>query len=65
MFGWRNKPVQSDLATLQPQVDSDGKRRVFGEAVFAGKHGDMLRSLGLGLDDAANVIPMMPSSIAG
>ena len=57
MFGRRNKPVLSDPATLQPQVDSDGKRRVFGEAVFAGKQGDMLRSLGFGPNDAANVIP--------
>jgi hypothetical protein len=57
MFGKRNKPVPSDPATLAPQVDSDGKRRVFGEAVFAGKHGDMLRSLGFDPDHAANVIP--------
>jgi hypothetical protein len=57
MFGKRNKPVPSDPATLQPQVDSDGKRRVFGEAVFAGKHGDMLRSLGFDPNHAANVIP--------
>src|SRR5262245_36076750 len=61
MFGKRNKPDPTGLATLRPQVDSqvdsDGKRRVFGEAVFAGKHGDMLRSLGFGPDHAANVIP--------
>jgi hypothetical protein len=62
MFGRRNKPAPSDPATLraqvlQPQVDSDGKRRVFSEAVFAGKHGDMLRSLGFGPDHAANIIP--------
>ena len=57
MFGRRNKPVQSDPATLQPQVDSDGKRRVFGEAVFAGEHRNMLWQLGFGPDDAANIIP--------
>ncbi|QOZ34874.1 hypothetical protein [Bradyrhizobium sp. CCBAU 53421] len=39
------------------KTDSDGKRRVFGEDVFAGRHGDMLRSLGFGLNDAANIIP--------
>jgi hypothetical protein len=57
MFGKRNKPVPSDPATLQPPVDSDGKRRIVGEAVFAGKHGDMLRWLGFGPNDAANIIP--------
>jgi hypothetical protein len=56
MFGWRNKPVPSDLA-IQPQVGSDGRRRVFGKAVFAGKHGDMLRRLGFGPNDEANIIP--------
>src|SRR5262245_17787843 len=40
-----------------PAIDSDGKRRVFGEAVFAGKHGQMLKSLGFDLNDPANVIP--------
>jgi hypothetical protein len=62
MFGRRNKSVPSDPQlfgpqSLQPQVDSDGKRRVFGEAVFAEKHGDMLRSLRFGPDHPANIIP--------
>jgi hypothetical protein len=56
MFGRRNKPVATDLA-IQPQVDSDGKRRVFGEAVFAGQHRKMLWRLGIGPDDEANIIP--------
>lgn len=56
MFGWRNKPVPSDPA-IATQVDSDGKRRVFGKAVFAGKHGDMLRRLAFGPNDEANIIP--------
>jgi hypothetical protein len=56
MFGWRNKLVPSDPA-IQTQVGSDGKRRVFGKDVFAGKHGDMLRSLGFGPNDEANIIP--------
>jgi hypothetical protein len=57
MFGRRNTPSQNGPSIPLPSIDSDGKRRVFGEAVFAGKHGDMLRSLGLGPDDEANVIP--------
>jgi hypothetical protein len=55
MFG-RRKPVQSD-PVIQPQVDPDGKRRVFSKAVFDGKHGDMLRALGFGPNDEANIIP--------
>jgi hypothetical protein len=57
MFGRRKTSLQTIQSIPQPSIDSDGKRRVFGEAVFAGKHGDMLRSLGLGLNDEANVIP--------
>jgi hypothetical protein len=53
MFGWRNKPVTTD----RPQVDSDGKRRVFGEAVLAGPHRKMMWRLGIGPDDEANIIP--------
>jgi hypothetical protein len=43
--------------TPGPAVDSDGKRRVFGEDVFAGKHGRMLKSLGFDRNDPANIIP--------
>jgi hypothetical protein len=57
MFGKRKAPSQSSQSVPQPSIDSDGKRRVFGEAVFAGKHGDMLRFLGLSPNDEANVIP--------
>jgi hypothetical protein len=55
MFGRRVRPAARSAEA--PPVDSDGKRRVFGEAIFAGKHGDMLRTLGIGLDDPANIIP--------
>jgi hypothetical protein len=58
MFGKRITPAAAQSASRQgPIVDSDGKRRVFGEAVFAGKHGDMLRTLGIDLNHPANVIP--------
>jgi hypothetical protein len=57
MFGKRVNPAASGAARPALPVDSDGKRRVFGEAVFAGKHGDMLRALGVGLNDPHNVIP--------
>jgi hypothetical protein len=50
MFGKRKIPSSIVLP------DSDGKRRVFGEAVFAGKHGDMLRRLGFSPNDEANII---------
>jgi hypothetical protein len=57
MFGKRKTPLQNSRSIPLPAVDSDGKRRVFGDAVFGGKHGDMLRLLGLGANDEANVIP--------
>jgi hypothetical protein len=57
MFGKRVTPAASGAGRQGPPIDSDGKRRVFGEAIFAGKHGDMLRTLGLGPDDPANIIP--------
>ncbi|WP_076860416.1 hypothetical protein [Bradyrhizobium mercantei] len=55
MFGRRKTP--GDSAFPLPPVDSDGKRRVFGEDVFAGRHGAMLQALGFSLNDAANIIP--------
>ena len=57
MFGSRKTPLQSSQSIPQPSIDPDGKRRVFGEAVFAGKHRRMLWRLGFGPDDEANVIP--------
>jgi len=57
MFGKRKTASQSTQSIPPPSIDSDGKCRVFGEAVFAGKHGDMLRALGLGANDEANIIP--------
>jgi hypothetical protein len=55
VFGKRKTPSQDSRPIQLP--DSDGKRRVFGEAVFAGRHGDMLRSLGFSPNDEANIIP--------
>ena len=57
MFGKRKTASQNSPSIPLPSIDSDSKRRVFGEAVFAGKHGDMLRSLGLSPNDEANIIP--------
>jgi hypothetical protein len=57
MFGKRAKPAARADARLELPVDSDGKRRVFGEAIFAGPHGDMLKALGIGFDDPHNIIP--------
>jgi hypothetical protein len=57
MFGRRKTPFAGTPPLPTPPIDSDGKRRVFGEAIFAGPHGEMLRKLGFGLDDAANVLP--------
>lgn len=58
MFGRRKvPPVEQGAAIPRPPVDSDGNRRVFGEAIFAGQHGDMLRKLGFSLDDPANIVP--------
>ena len=57
MFGRRTTPPASTSGAFTPSIDSDGKRRVFGEAVFSGPHGEMLRQLGLSLDDKSNIIP--------
>jgi len=57
MFGRRKTPLQTSQPITEPSVDWDGKRRVFSEAVFEGKHGDMLRRLGFSPDDEANIIP--------
>jgi hypothetical protein len=57
MFGRRKTQAAAAPAFPQPRIDSDGKRRIFGEGVFAGKHGDMLRSLGIGPNHPANIIP--------
>lgn len=40
-----------------PGIDPDGKRRIFGHAVFSGRHGAMLRELGFHPDDESNIIP--------
>lgn len=45
-----------ERALPTPPVDSDGKRRVFGEAVFA-EHGDLLRNAGIKLNDSSNILP--------
>ena len=57
MFWKRTTPAAHSVGRQGPAVDSDGKRRVFGEAVFAGKHGQMLKSLGFDLNDPANIVP--------
>jgi len=57
MFWKRTSPGPRDIGRLKPPVDSDGKRRVFGEAIFAGKHGEMLKSLGIDINDPVNIIP--------
>ena len=57
LFGKRTTPDARGVGRQGPSVDSDGKRRVFGEAVFAGKHGHMLKSFGFDLNDPANIIP--------
>lgn len=57
MFGRRKTSLQNSQSIPEPSVDWDGKRRVFSEAVFEGKHGDMLRFLGFSPDDDANIIP--------
>lgn len=57
MFGRRTTPLPSTSATLTPPIDSDGKRRVFGEAIFNGPHGEMLRKMGFSPDDKSNIIP--------
>jgi len=54
---WKRTTPDARGVGQGPAVDSDGKRRVFGEAVFAGKHGHMLKSLGFDLNDPANIIP--------
>jgi len=58
MFGKRVSAPAQRAVLPTPSVDSDGKRRVFGEDVFFDpKHGKFLSELGLGINDAANIIP--------
>jgi len=60
MFGRRKTSSQSSQSS-QPfprlTTEHDGKLRVFDEAVFAGKPGDMLRALGFEPDPEANITP--------
>ncbi len=44
-------------APLRPHVDSDGVRRALPKALWEGKHGDMLRGLGMSPDDPTNLMP--------
>ena len=54
MFGKRVAPA----ARSALPVDSDGKRRVFGEDIFFNpKHGKFLSMLGMDINDPANIIP--------
>ena len=56
-FGKRTTPFGARPTIPTPPRDSDGKRRIFGEATFAGPHGAMLRDMGFALDDPTNVLP--------
>lgn len=49
------EPAPAAPSRPLPPRDSDGKRRVFGETAYA-QHGDMLRSLGLDINDANNIL---------
>lgn len=40
----------------QPRCDSDGRRRIFGEAIYE-THGDFLKLLGRDINDADNILP--------
>lgn len=51
------RPVESGSPGLpQPPRDSDGKRRIFGEAIYE-THGDFLRKIGRDIDDPDNILP--------
>jgi hypothetical protein len=56
MFGKRNISSQIRPITSSYPIDSDGRRRIFGEKVFHGPHGNMLRELGFNLNDESNII---------
>lgn len=67
MFGKRRTPFGSKPAAPQPAApapsgmprpprDSDGKRRIFGEAIYA-THGDFLRTMGRDINDPDNILP--------
>ena len=54
MFGKRVAPAAQGALP----VDSDGKRRVFGEEIaFNPKHGKFLHTIGFDINDPANIIP--------
>jgi len=48
--------AQPDPAIYSAPRDSDGRRRVFGEAIFE-THGDFLREIGFDIDDPKNIVP--------
>ena len=67
MFGRRRTPFGSkppepvpdrsaSFGFPQPPRDSDGKRRIFGEAVYE-QHGEFLRMLGKDINDPENILP--------
>jgi hypothetical protein len=58
MFGKRTtQPAQSAILPTPP-IDSDGKRRVFGEEIFFDpKFGKFLNKIGLDINDPSNIIP--------
>jgi len=54
--GERPDPAQRQGSFPGVPRDSDGKRRVFGEGVFA-THGDFLREIGFDINDPKNILP--------
>lgn len=59
MFGRKGLSSQGQAAPNglpQPPRDSDGKRRIFGEEIYA-KHGAFLKMLGRDINDPSNILP--------
>lgn len=57
-LGRSTPPPPAPPAPPFPQAprDSDGRRRVFGEAIYA-THGDFLKTLGHDINDPSNILP--------
>lgn len=52
-----SEPTHEGAVKQQPQPDPHGRRKVFPDEVWDGKHGEMLRMLGMSPDDESNLVP--------
>lgn len=52
-----SEPVRDGTAQQPAEPDPHGRRKVFPDEIWDGKHGEMLRMLGMSPDDESNLVP--------